>query len=288
MWAAILRPFAFRLGFGRNGAAVQDSGSPSFVDVHCHLLPGIDDGAVSWEESLAMAGMAVEDGISTVIATPHQLGSHGHNHGGTIRASCVQLQEFLDRRGVGLRVEPGADVRIEPDMIRKIQAGEVLTLADHRRYVLLELPHELCFPLDRLLHDLDASGMVGVLSHPERNQGFLARPQLLEPLVDGGCLLQVTAASLVGTFGPRVKSLSEWLVREGFVHFIATDAHGSKQRRPLMRRAYDRVAAIVDPGTARRLCCENPACVVANGKIARGRHKPKGWTAGWFRWGKAG
>lgn len=267
---------------------MQDPVSASFVDVHCHLLPGIDDGAVSWEESLAMARMAVDDGISTVIATPHQLGSHGHNHGETIRTSCVELQGLLDERGVGLRVEPGADVRIEPDMIPRIRSGEVLTLADRRRYLLLELPHELCFPLDRLLGDLDTAGMVGVLSHPERNQGILARPQVLAPLVDAGCLLQLTAASLVGTFGPQVKSLSEWMVREGFVHFIATDAHGSKARRPFMRRAYDRVATIAGHRTARTLCCGNPARVVANRDVARGRHRPQGRATGWFRWGKAG
>ena len=235
-----------------------------------------------------MAQMAVDDGISTVIATPHQLGIHGHNHGGTIRAACVELQEFLARRGVGLRVEPGADVRIEPDMIEKVQAGEVLTLADQGRYLLIELPHELCFPLDRLLRDLDSCGMVGVLSHPERNQGILARPQVLESLVDAGCLLQVTASSLVGTFGPQVTSLAESLVREGLVHFIATDAHGSKMRRPLMRRAYQRVAAIAGHRTAHALCCDNPARVVANREIARGRHKPKRRATGWFRWGKAG
>ena len=91
-----------------------------------------------------------------------------------------------------------------------------------------------------LLSALDAAGLVGILSHPERNQGILARRAVLAPLVDAGCLLQVTAGSFVGTFGPHVKAFSEWLLGRGLVHFIATDAHGVKSRRPLMRRAFDR------------------------------------------------
>jgi protein-tyrosine phosphatase len=173
-------------------------------------------------------------------------------------------------------------------MIRKIHDGEVLTLADHGRYVLLEMPHELYFPLERLLRDLERSGMVGVLSHPERNQGVLAKPGVLGPLVDAGCLLQVTAASLMGTFGPRVRGLGEWMVREGLAHFVATDAHGSKMRRPLMKQAHERITAIAGVRTADALCCENPARVVANREVAPGRHKPKPRAASWFRWRKAG
>lgn len=285
--AAILGRFIFRLGSVTSGAAVQDP--DSLVDIHCHLLPGLDDGAVSWEESLAMARLAADDGVSTVVATPHQLGSYAANDGETIRASCRQLQELLDQRGVRLRVLPGADVRIEPDMIRKIHAGEVVTLADHGRYVLLELPHELYFPLDRLLSDFRSAGLIGILSHPERNQGILGQPHVLEPLVDAGCLLQLTAGSLTGTFGPRIRSFAEWLILKGFVHFVATDAHGSKSRRPLMRRAFERVAEIAGAQAAGELCSDNPARVVANRTVARGRRRPRGvGLASWLRWGKAG
>ena len=110
------------------------------VDIHCHLLPAIDDGATDSAESLAMARLAVADGITTVIVTPHQLGNYGRNAGEAIRTQCRQLQEFLDGHGVALQVLPGADVRIEPDMIRRIRAGDVLTLADRRKHVLLEVP----------------------------------------------------------------------------------------------------------------------------------------------------
>ena len=259
------------------------------LDVHCHILPGIDDGPADWSEALAMARMAVADGISTIAATPHQLGNYGCNDGETIRACCRQFGELLRQHGVPLRVVPGADVRIEPDMIPKIRSGEVLTLADHRRHVLLELPHELYFPLDRLLRSLHAARLVGVLSHPERNQGILTRPRVLGHLVDAGCLLQVTAGSLTGTFGPQIKSFAEWLVVEGLVAFIATDAHGPKSRRPLLKRAFDRVAEIAGQRKAWELCSGNPGRVLAGQTVTRGQRKPRGGGfAQWFGWCRAG
>jgi len=269
------------------GTAVPDPGA--FVDIHCHMLPGIDDGPHDWAESLAMARLAADDGISTVVATPHQLGTYAQNGGDAIREACRQFQALLDREGIPLRVFPGGEVRIEPDIVWKTRTGEVVTLADHRRYVLLELPHEIYFPLDRLLRNLHAVGLVGILSHPERNLGILGQPQVVEPLVDAGCLLQITAGSLVGTFGPPVRDLAEWLVLQGFAHFVATDAHGLKSRRPLMSRAFDRVAQLVGNRTATELCRVNPGRVVANQGVAPGRRRLRGrGVGGWFRWGKAG
>ena len=261
----------------------------SFVDIHCHLLPGIDDGASDWNESLAMARLAVADGIRTVIVTPHQLGAYRENDGRKIRARTAQLQQFLEQRGVPLQVLPGADVRIEPEMIGRIRGGEVLTLADQGRFVLLELPHEVFLPLDPLLKDLDRAGLVGILSHPERNVGILGQPEVVGPLVDRGCLLQVTAGSLTGTFGLHVQRLAERLIVEGLVHFLATDAHSSKSRRPLLRRSFDRVVELTDYRTACALCCENPARVVADEAVIPGRRRPKrsGLTR-WLGWCKAG
>jgi protein-tyrosine phosphatase len=233
----------------------------SFVDIHCHLIPGMDDGAKSWEQSLAMARMAVADGVRTVVVTPHQLGSFSHNYGQLIRLRTAELQQFLESHQVPLRVLPGADVRIESGMVRLLRAGQVLTLADRGRHVLLELPHELYFPLEDVLDELHRAGMVGILSHPERNQGLLKHPRLIAPLVQRGCLMQVTCGSLLGTFGPACSGLAEWMLREGLVHFLATDAHGPTARRPLMRRAFQRVQELVGHDVALDLCCGNPLAI---------------------------
>ncbi len=236
---------------------------PHFTDIHCHLLPGIDDGSTDWDVTLAMARMAVGDGIGTIVTTPHQCGNYAHNDGDMIRQKVADVQAFLQQNGVPLRVLPGGDVRIEPDMIQGLTAGRIVSLADRRRHVLLELPHELYFPLEPVIDSLRRIGMVGILSHPERNQGILAKPKLIRPLVEAGCLMQVTAGSLMGTFGPDIQAFSEMMLSEGWVHFLATDAHGVKSRRPLLRRAYDRAAELASEEIAADLCCYHPAAVAA-------------------------
>lgn len=260
-----------------------------FVDIHCHLVPCIDDGAKSWDDSFAMAEMAVADGIETIVVTPHQLGTFSHNTGEEIRRRTTELQSQLDAHDIPLRVLPGADVRIDDGMMSGLRDGSVLTLGDHRRHVLLELPHEMYFPLEPVLDDLERAGMVGILSHPERNQGLLKQPQLIEALADYGCLMQVTAGSLMGTFGPGSQGMSEWMLEEGLVDFLATDAHSPKARRPLINRAFERVAELVGSETAVDICCRNPAAVAAGQDIDVVDRRPqRSVLSGWFNWRKAG
>lgn len=254
-----------------------------FVDIHCHLLPGIDDGASDWETTLGMARMAVADGTQAIIVTPHQLGNFSQNQGDDIRLRTQELQQVLNQHQIPLQVLPGGDVRIEDRMIQQLRSGEVLSLGDLRRHVLLELPHELYFPLENVLKDLQREGMTGILSHPERNHGLLREPDFLPDLVDKGCLMQVTAGSLMGTFGPNSQQLGEWMLAEGLVHFIATDAHGTRSRRPLMRRAYERVAEFTDQQTADDLCCHNPALVARGETVLTGRRPRPKRSGGWRR-----
>ncbi|MEN6452073.1 MAG: CpsB/CapC family capsule biosynthesis tyrosine phosphatase [Thermoguttaceae bacterium] len=253
--------------------------SEPFVDIHCHLLPGLDDGAATLDDSLAMAELAVADGFRTIVATPHQLGNHAGNGAAAIRMARDRVEQVLDRRGLPLRVLPGADVRIEPDLIAKIHRDEVMTLADRRRHVLLELPHEVYVPLDRLLSELAAARLVGILSHPERNTGILGQPGVLRPLVQRGCLLQITAGSLIGTFGARIQQFAESLVEQGLVHFVATDAHGTRSRPPLMSAAFERLVKIGGRETALELCCRNPARVASGGDVRpeRAANRARRW-----------
>ena len=242
-----------------------------FVDIHCHLLPGIDDGAADLRTSLQMAQMASEDGIRTIIATPHQLGGYERNSGDQIRALVRQTQEAIDQAGIDLTVLSGADVRIETGIMEGLSDGTVLTLGDLRRHVLLELPHELYFSIDGVLQQLAAAGIQGILSHPERNAGLLARQTLVGELVDRGCLMQVTAGSLMGTFGPASQQMAETMLADGLVHFLATDAHGIKSRRPLLQRAFVRARELVGEETATEICCQNPALVARGKQVKVGR-----------------
>lgn len=260
------------------------SHSESFIDIHCHLLPGVDDGAASWEDALAMARMAVADGVSTAIVTPHQLGTNRALDGSAIRAKTAHLQQFLNQNGAELRVLPGAEVRIEPDLIDKVREGEVLTLADRGRYVLLELPHEIYLPLDDMLRDLRRAGLTGVLAHVERNLGVLANPSVVGPLVEAGCLVQVTACSVTGSFGPDVQKLAARLIERGQAHFIATDAHGVKTRRPQMRHAFQKTVELAGYKTACDLFHNNPAAILEDRCIRSTKREAPAKRSGLSRW----
>jgi protein-tyrosine phosphatase len=255
----------------------------SLVDIHCHLLPGIDDGAADEAESLAMARLAVVDGVSTIIATPHQLGHYDHNRPDEIRRRTAAIEWKLGSEGLPLRVLAGAEVRVEPGLVEGLERGDVLTLGDHGRHVLLELPHELYLPIGPLLDGLTRRQLVGILAHPERNFGILRRPDVLAPLVAAGCLMQITAGSLCGSFGPECQRLAERMLRDGLVHFVATDAHGTQARRPLLRRAYDRIAELFDASHADELCAHNPARVAAGQSVLPGARKPSRARRWWKR-----
>jgi protein-tyrosine phosphatase len=255
----------------------------SFVDIHCHILPGLDDGARDWDESLAMAQLAVADGTSTIIATPHQLGGYGRNQRDAIRLRVGELKKRLADAGVPLIVRQGADVRVEDQLVEQLLSGTVLTLGDHGRHVLLELPHELYLPLELVVERLARHDIVAILSHPERNEGILRRPEVLDSLVDAGCLLQITAGSLCGSFGKPCRRLAELLVARGLAHFVATDGHGAKARRPLMRRAYERVIELVGVEMAAALCCHNPALVAAGQPVPTRRGNTQAAQRCWWR-----
>ena len=255
----------------------------AFVDIHCHILPGIDDGARDWDESVAMAKLAAAEGTTTIIATPHQLGGYVCNHADSIRRGVVELRQRLADGGVPLEVLPGADVRIDEKLIEQLLSGDVLTLGDHGCHVLLELPHELYLPLESLVERLARHDLVAILSHPERNEGILRRPAVLESLVECGCLLQITAGSLCGSFGEPCQNLAESLVGSGLVHFVATDGHGAKSRRPVMRRAFERVSELAGAEAATTLCCANPALVTSGQSVVSGRSNPRPAHRTWWR-----
>ncbi len=258
-----------------------------WTDIHCHLLPGIDDGAADRLATLAMARLAAEEGIGTIVATPHQLGGYRSNTGDAIRRHARDVQAMLDSESISLRVLPGGDVRIEDDLVERLIDGSVLSLGDHRKHVLLELPHQLYMPLEPLLAQLSRRGFIGILSHPERNGGLLKDRSLVEPLVERGCLMQVTCGSVLGTFGPASQNLSEWMLAKGLVHFLATDAHSPKSRRPLMRSAYQRTCELVGKDAADLLCEHNPAAVAVGGDVVPGKvqvAKPAGNASSWWPW----
>jgi protein-tyrosine phosphatase len=241
-----------------------------FTDIHCHIVPGIDDGSANIAESLAMARRAFADGTKSLIATPHQLGTNNRVSAEGIRQGVADLQNVLNAEKILVSVLPGADVRIEPELPKLVKQGKVLTLADKGKHVLLELPHETYFPLEPLLAALSRQGLVGILSHPERNRGIIKNPDVMWDVVEAGGLLQITAASLTGAFGRSPQKIAEMCVEERLIHFIASDAHDTKNRPFGIRDAYDTIIEMAGEDLATLVCCENPARVVAGDDLAGG------------------
>jgi protein-tyrosine phosphatase len=233
-----------------------------FADVHCHLLPGIDDGPKDWETSLALARQAAAEGIRAIIATPHQLGRYEGNTREQILELAAEAQERIHKAGLPLTILPGADVRVQEDLARLVSERRVLTLVDRQAHVLVEWPHEQVLPLGNLIHQLQCQGVDCILSHPERNDQLQQNPGLLRPWVQQGCLVQVTSGSITGHFGPAARELSRRLFRENMVHLVATDAHDLTHRRPLLRAAFKTVSRWVGIARARKVFVENPLAVI--------------------------
>jgi len=207
------------------------------IDLHCHLLPGIDDGAENLAMSLEMARRAYADGITTTVCTPHILPAVYENKGPDIKAAVISLQQALSRAGIPLRLLSGADVHIVPDLVSGLKQGRILTLADSR-YLLLEPPHHVMPPqLDACIFRLQAAGYVAILTHPERLSWIEPQYALIRSMVKKGLWIQLTAGSLTGRFGQGPRYWAERMLDEGLCHVMATDAHNTSSRPPHLTRA---------------------------------------------------
>jgi protein-tyrosine phosphatase len=239
-------------------------GVPRCVDIHCHCLPGLDDGPETLEESLELCRALVEDGITSVVATPHQLGRYeGRNGTDRIRRAVSALESALGEHMIPLDVAPGADVRIDERLARLIRDGEVLTVADAQRHILLELPHELMvdpLPTIRALNDL---GIQSIVTHPERYRYLRGAVATMRTWILEGAVLQITAGSLVGEFGNSAFELAWQLAREDMVALIATDAHDATTRPPRLSVALEQLAREVGRERTSAMAVLNPLKVFA-------------------------
>lgn len=234
-----------------------------FTDIHCHCLPGLDDGPATMAESLALCRRLAAEGIVTVVATPHQLGRfEGCNEAARVREAVRSLNESLGNSGVPLNVVPGGEVRVDERICQLLRADKILTLADGGRYILLELPHEVFIDIEPLLTELASMGIQSVISHAERNTSLAAMPKVLLRWLEHSAHLQITASSLVGDFGPEVQRTAWHFLTSGWATLVATDSHDINGRRPRMRAAFGRISTELGEDLARLVCIENPSRVV--------------------------
>jgi len=234
------------------------------IDLHCHLLPGIDDGAPDLATSLAMARIAAADGITTLACTPHIYPGMFENDTAGIKRAVTNLQAELDAAGVALRLTWGAEAHVSPELHGRLKAGTVPRLADSR-YFLLELPHHVAPPrFDEFVFNLIAVGYVPVITHPERLSWIEDHYSVFCVLAERGAWMQITSGSLTGRFGPSARYWAERMLDEGRIHILASDAHGIQKRPPLLAEGREAAARWVGEAEAKNLSEIRPLGILQN------------------------
>lgn len=234
------------------------------IDIHCHLLPGIDDGAPSLATSLEMANIAASDGIRTIFCTPHIYPGLYENTGPDIRRRVEQLQLILNDKGIELTLSFGADVHLVPEIYEGLRTGRVPTLGGSR-YLLLEPSHHVRPPrFKESVFELIGAGYIPVITHPERLTWAEQHFSDFSDLSRSGAWMQITGGALVGRFGPRVRNLAERFVGDGWADVLASDGHTTGQRAPVLAEARERAAVLIGADEASRLVEGRPQAIADN------------------------
>lgn len=234
------------------------------IDLHCHILPGIDDGAPTLEVALAMARAAVNDGIKITACTPHIYPGLYENSQTIIAQAIADFELELIRHEIPLSLTIGADTHLAPDLLQGIQEGRIPTLG-HSRFLLLEPPHHVAPPrFEESVFQLLAAGIVPVITHPERLTWIETHYSKMATLVDGGAWMQITSGSLTGRFGRRPKYWAERMVDERLVHILATDSHHIDKRPPYLAEGRDAAAQRCGEAEAFNMVDTRPRAILAN------------------------
>jgi protein-tyrosine phosphatase len=225
------------------------------VDLHCHILPGLDDGPNTMEESVEMAETAIADGVTHVVGTPHSNERYWFDY-----AHVRQLRDELQERlGDRMKVASGCDFHVNPENLSSLRKQPRQYCINQHDYLLLEF-NEISIPpaMDRTLHELQLSGLRLIITHPERNAILRTHPERLREWVRRGCFVQVTGAALTGGFGLTAQQIGLQWIREGMVHIVASDAHNNRNRPLRLQPACDVVEKECGEAKARALFVENP------------------------------
>ena len=225
------------------------------VDIHCHILPNLDDGAPTMKIACEMAEMAIADGVTHVVATPHA-NSYFRFVPELVSALRGELQAKFDGR---LALASGCDFHLSFDNLQEIRTRPERFTINQKNYLLVEFADFSVPPaLDQSLHELQLAGLHPIVTHPERNPLIRAKPDRLYGWLRQGCYVQITAQSLLGRFGESAQQAAEEWLAAGMVHFVASDAHNVTSRPLKLKEAFDLVAKAHGETVARALFIENP------------------------------
>ncbi len=230
------------------------------IDVHVHLLAGLDDGPSTMEESVALARLLVQQGVTTAVATVHNYEGAYEAPADAIRRAANDLQTVLDDMQVPLKIVPAMEIQLREGVPDKLRQGKLMTIGDRGAFVLVELPfHDISMNVTDILFRIQVTGVRCILAHPERNARILEDIGIVEDLVERGCRMQINAESLVEGSGRRTFKFVRTMLRRGLVTFIASDAHSVLERPPMLSEALATARKIVGAEAAQALVEANPA-----------------------------
>jgi len=235
------------------------------VDIHCHILPGIDDGSETWETTAQMCRVAARDGITHIVATPHCNGSYEYD-----RAHFTNMLATLSEvAGERLTFTIGCDFHLSPRNLEAAMNDPRPFAIGDTKYLMIEFDHQsIPGNASEMLMALVARGMVPIITHPERNAFLMKNLGTVQEFIKIGCLSQVTANAFTGFWGPHSKKTAEKLLQKRAIHIVATDAHDLHLRPPILSEARKRVGSLAGAAIAEKLFVQNPAAVVAGRRIA--------------------
>ena len=228
------------------------------IDCHNHILPAIDDGAIDTTMSLEMARVALSNGIESIIVTPHHQNGAFFNNRESILASVAEFKKLLATHNLPLKVYPGAENHLTPEIFKGIANGSILTYADQGKAILIELPkHSLATGTENLLRQVLSLNTTPIVAHPERNSRLRRSLSIVEQWASWGCQFQLTAQSVSGEFGSEIQSFCKQICQRGFVQLVASDAHRPTGRAPNLSPAYTQLVTWIGTDGANLLIRDN-------------------------------
>lgn len=248
---------------------VDRSESTRFVDLHAHILPGIDDGPHNLDESLALCRLLVDQGVDIVAATCHQRGQFAANQSEAIRDATNALTKALASADVPLRILPSAEWMLDADTVERLSdhLPNLMTIADSGRFALVEFPYQIPAYTPMVATMLRDKGIQPVLAHVEHYPRLAGNTPAVAKLIDQGYLIQMNADSIAGARSEAVTADCRALLRRGFVHLVASDAHSTLRRPPTLRQAFALVTGWTNPENARLLFHDNPLAIAEGREV---------------------
>ena len=230
------------------------------IDIHCHILPGVDDGPKSWDVSTEMCRMAAADGITHIVATPHSNDRYSYDRA----AHAASLNRLRELAGPTPELTLGCDFHLSYDNLQEVLNTPERYTIENSQYLLVELSdYSIPAQIGDCFLKLGDCGVTAIITHPERNTILRQNPQRVLEWIELGCLVQVTANSLTGFWGQRVARVAAWLLEREAVHILASDAHDTQNRVPKLAQARDLVARALGHDVAHALVEANPRAIVS-------------------------